>query len=380
MAIRLSDIILIVFVIFIIYILYTGNIDNFDPYIPNNNANSPIPKIMQVDTSFDQNLNLDLNLDDISTMSNYDTTISSCSKLSDLSLLSQPNIDIQRETLNPNFIDIQFHNDYRDIITALNNLVPEKKQRFNVANIPIVYSKPDIYEVQPIMIDFVQILNENIKSAVPLYRNPNSGWDEAVIDPTIESGWDRVQKSLGLPVSLYHNPASNAMARLISIMLVQKYETEDEIKYAVTFVLQKQGVDDQALLKATFVQDKRILRDENNFFVSKKVDMKIIIEDVYILGYLSKGGLDAAREFDLDTVKYYEYDQMENNNLVDPKDIQKILMEKYKERTTEMDMRNALLDEEGQAFHKTLPALYDYSNVKDTWTIFNDMNNKKVFT
>ena len=45
-----------------------------------------------------------------------------------------------------------------------------------------------------------------------------------------------------------------------------------------------------------------------------------------------------------------------------------------------MEHRNALLDEEGQDFHKTLPHIYDYSNIKGTRTIFDDMNEKKIFS
>ena len=55
-------------------------------------------------------------------------------------------------------------------------------------------------------------------------------------------------------------------------------------------------------------------------------------------------------------------------------------MEKYQQRTHEMQFRNAMLDEEGQAFHKDLPNLYDYSNIQNTRTIFDDMNKKKIFT
>ena len=48
--------------------------------------------------------------------------------------------------------------------------------------------------------------NDNIKTEVPSYRNPNSGWDEAIPDPKIKSGWDKVQESLGLQPSLWDEP------------------------------------------------------------------------------------------------------------------------------------------------------------------------------
>ena len=46
----------------------------------------------------------------------------------------------------------------------------------------------------------------------------------------MESGWEKVQRSLGLPVSLYHKPAENGLLSLISIDNVKKYETDDEIR------------------------------------------------------------------------------------------------------------------------------------------------------
>lgn len=286
---------------------------------------------------------------------------------------------IAKDKLNPNLIYNQFHNDYRDTITALNNLVPERKQKFNLANIPLVYSEPEADEVKNLLNDFIKILNENLKAEVPSYRNPNSGWDEAIPDPNIKSGWDKVQDKLGLPTSLWEPPAENNLVKLVGILKVQKYETDDEIKYTISMVLQKLNVDDQMILKGSFVQDKRPLNDENNFFVTTSMDLRIIIEDLFIEGYLSKEGPDAQLMFDNDKEKFYNYDTLEYNNLLDPKFVQKVLMEKYKIRTTEMEQRNAMLDEEGRAFHRTLPSVYDFSNIRGTRTIFDDFNTRKEF-
>lgn len=286
---------------------------------------------------------------------------------------------VQKETLNQNFINIQFHNDYRDVMTALNNVVPQKKQRFNLANIPLKYTEPEVKEVKNLVTDFVAVLNKNIIEEVPTSRNPNSGWDEAIVDPTVKSGWDKTQEALGLPTSLYEDPAPKSQVKLIAVNQVQKYETDDEIKYSIDMVIQKLNVEDQMIIKASFVQDKRPMNDENNFFKTTIIEMNISIEDIYILGYLSRYGDDTTKEFDGDEKKYYDYNKMEYNNMVDPKYIQKILMEKYSQRTEEMEQRNAMLDEEGQQFHKDLPHIYDFSNVRGTQTIFDDMNKHREF-
>ena len=286
---------------------------------------------------------------------------------------------IKRAT-NPNFINIQFHTDYRDVITGLNNLVPERKQLFNLPNIPLNYSEPNKKEVSIMVKDFLYVLNDNIKTTVPEFKQKNSGWDEVLEDNKGESGWDKVQKSLGLPVSLYDEPAPKSHIKLIDIEKVQKYETDDEIKYAIQMVIQKINVQDQMRMLVSFVQDKRLLTDENDFFKEGRVETRLVIEDLFILGYYSFEGEDEGKEFDNDNTKYFEYDKLEHNQLVDPKDVQKELTRKYQIRNKEMNELVNTFDEEGRAFHKALPNVYDFSNIQGTRTIYDDFNEPKVFT
>ena len=288
--------------------------------------------------------------------------------------------NITREALKPNYLNIQFHNDYRDVLTAINNIIPKKRQRFNLASIPIKYSEPPPAEIKQLMKDFIKVLNVNILEEVPNVRNKNSGFDELIPNPTIRSGFEEAQKPLGLPRSLYEDPACKAMVRLIAVERVQKYETEDEIRYVIQFVLQKMNVNDQLILKASFVQDKRPLQDEDNFFVTKNIDMRIIIEDIFVIGVLSdEGPIDTQQQFQINKEKYFDYNKLEENQLTDPKYIQKMLMKRYRERSIEMQQRNDLLDEEGRDFYRTLPSIYDYSNITGTRTIFDDMNKPKHF-
>jgi hypothetical protein len=302
--------------------------------------------------------------------------------VSNYSLNSKESLNLVKKPLNNNFMDIQFHNDYRDVYTALLNIVPDKRQLFNIANIPITYSEPELNEVKLMLKDFIAVLNENINTEVPLYRNPNSGWDEAIVDPQVESGWDKAQKALGLPVSIYEKPAGNAFVDIIKVNKIQKYETEDEIKYAINFIIQKRNVDDQMIIKGSFVQDKRPIQDENNFFIDAKIDMKVLIEDLFIVGYLSNEGLQSKQQqLDTDVGKklYYDIDHMEFNNLTDPKYVQKVLMDKYDVRLKETGLRNALLDVEGRDMKKNLPNMFDFSNISGTRTILDDFNSKHIW-
>jgi hypothetical protein len=280
-------------------------------------------------------------------------------------------------------MNIQWHNDYRDVYTALLNIVPDKKQLFNVSNIPITYSEPELNEVKLMLRDFMKILNENILSEVPIERNPNSGWDEAIIDKNVQmSGWDKAQKALGLPSSIYEKPALNSVVDIIKVNKIQKYETEDEIRYVIELVIQKRNVDDQMIIKPSLVVDKRPLENEDNFFFNKKIDLKVLIEEIFITGYLSNSGLKATQQ-QLDTevgkTIFFPTEKMEFNLLTDPKYVQKVLMDKYKQRSLETGLRNSLLDEEGQDFNKTLPNMYDFSNISGVRTIFQDQNERKIW-
>lgn len=289
---------------------------------------------------------------------------------------------VAREIMKPNFLDMQFHNDYRDVFTAINNILPERKQLFNPSNRPIRYSEPEVSEVKNMLKDFVGVLNRELKEAVPDTRNKNSGWDELMPEKNMTSGWDKVQNTLGLAASLYAAPGAKAPLRLIGVKRVQKYETDDETKYRIRTVLQKANSEDQIVIDCSFVQDKRALSDENNFNFSGNIELKIIIEDVFIIGFLSDSGPDHRRRTDSTGIdkQFYDYNALEHNNLTDPKYVQQKLMEKYEKKHEEMGWRTALLDEEGQDYHKDLPHAYDYANVAGTWTIFDDMNTPKQFS
>lgn len=287
--------------------------------------------------------------------------------------------NVYKKTTNTNFLDTQFHTDYRDVITALNNLVPSQKQLFNLPNQPVQYSEPYPEDVKGMVDDLLNNLNKNIANEVTAVRNTNSGWDEAAPDPNHLSGWEKVQKSLGLPTSLYAKPAKPSPVSLIKIDRIQKYETEDEIKYAIYMILQKGNAKDQMVLKACLVQDKRSLHNEDEFFRTHDLIMRIAIEELFIVGYLSNSGMDANKQFEMVKNKHYDLDNMEYNNLTDPKYIMNELTKRHNLKQREMDYRNALLDEDGQDFHSGLPHPYDYSSYRVTQTIYDDMSKPRTF-
>jgi hypothetical protein len=286
---------------------------------------------------------------------------------------------VKKHRINSNFRDIQFHDSYRDVLTAINNLVPSQKQLFNLANQPVNYSEMNPSEVHGMVTDLVDSLNKNIIAQVSPQRNNNSGWDEAIPDPNQVSGWEKMRLNLGLAPSLYPKPAPPGKVILLKIDKVQRYEIEDEIKYSCVVILQKKGIDDQMILKASLVQDKRSMHDEENFFKTHDIVMRVAIEEMFIVGFLSELGTDANKQFDMVKNNHYNLEDMEYNNLTDPKYILNELNKRHKKKSRELGYRNSLLDSEGTDFHKSLPHAYDYSSYQATRTIYDDFTTPKQF-
>lgn len=285
---------------------------------------------------------------------------------------------------NNNFIDIKFHNDYRDVLTSFDNLTPDKRQIFNLANRPITYSEPNTKEVKNLVNHFVDILNNDIKNNVDNSYNSNSGWDEKIPQKKIESGWEKIQKSLGLPTSLYHDPKGKSSINVVNIDSVEKYEYDKEAKYKVKLVLQKSNSNDQLIITINFVVDKHHVNPDN-FHFDYKLYYNTVIEHIYIIGYLSNSGIDnniySSNNINSSKFKnlYKDFQNMEHSDLTDPKKVQQVLLDKYKQKNKEISYRNSLFDEEGRVFHNDLPNVYDYDNIKNTQTIFDDMNGLKKF-
>ncbi|AYV78908.1 MAG: hypothetical protein Edafosvirus47_4 [Edafosvirus sp.] len=279
--------------------------------------------------------------------------------------------------LKPYFNNIVFNNDYRDVITAFDNIAPKQRQIFNIANIPVKYSLVDPSEVSIMINDFICLLNKNIITDVTEERTVNSGWDEAVPEPNLKSGWDKLQESLGLPASLYNKPAKNSRVALIFIKRVEKYETEDETKYVCFLILQKMNVNEQMIIKLSLVQDNRSITDERNFFVNSQIETKVVIEEIFIIGYLSENGIEGCVA---PQDNFYNFEGLEKSDMMDQKLLMREMMAKYKEKTREMNHRNLQMGKEQSDLNNHLEYLYNADGYQATQTIFDDMQANRKFS
>ncbi len=329
-----------------------------------------------------QTSDMDLNNDRIENYSNSKKRHRKKSHIKKMQSLSYND-----NVLPQSFIEAQWHTDYRDTLTAFGNIATSQRQTYNLANLPSTMTniKPNNSETKYIIKDFIDELNNNVLNVVPEYRQINSGWDEQMPDPDkeYESGWDKHMKKLGLPKSLYPDPAKKAPVKLVRVDHIEKYETEDETKYACYLMLKKQNTEDVIVVRISFIIDKntyvnkdRTMFMDNHSSHSSSNENTIIIEEIVMIGYLSN--IDSGMENDFRT-NFYKFSNIENGGITSDAEILHQLNMKQKERMYETQQFNSGLDFEQRHAKKDHKKLGEYISYKNTRTIFDDMMKPKKF-
>lgn len=248
----------------------------------------------------------------------YDTT------MKDIDLIVKQK---QKKEVNPYFMEMQFHNDYRDTHNAIILMIPNQRQLFNRADLPIInVSTPTNREILPLVKNFIREINRVTKENVPETYIPRD-WKNGVAEKEFKSGWDKQQEKLGLPGSLYNGPTKRESLKLIKVDHTERFETEDEIRYVIFMILQKKHVKDQILLKVSFQIDKQDINLDKNFFKKNTPSTLVKIEEAFILGYLTKNS------FGKQSVKseYYNFDGITNGRIFSQTEIMKELNKKRKQ-------------------------------------------------
>lgn len=276
-------------------------------------------------------------------------------------------------SLNKNFSNSQMHPKYIDVASALQLMLPEEKQIFNISNQPVDYELVSDVEVKDICLNFVKNINATILNDinVPVHK---------------KSGWEKWQQSMGL-TPMYSNHIKKQQVRMVAIAYVQKYSCQDEIKYACYLVLQKKDVNDQLILRVSFVINKLGVRTQigETFWSQETIKTRSFIENIFTVGYLvtqNTGSFESTFESTniLPSCENYEkYDDLEIQKFTDKNYIQQILLKKHQQRSQEMNYRNSLLDEEGKDFNATLPNPYDYASSRGVRPIYDDMDYNRTY-
>lgn len=278
--------------------------------------------------------------------------------------IENSNQDRKEKTIPYNFIEASFHKDYMDVITAFNTFSSGYHQIFNPNNVPCkVMKNIDNEIVQKIVKNFIKQLNSNIKHDIPSFHQPNTGWDEIVPEQKVESGWEKVQRSLGLPGSLYNEPKMHTKIQLKNIYDITKYETENETRYICKIIISKQKVKDDLIFQCSFVMNSNALQE----------DIKteyVVVEDIFVVGYLTNQGLGTDRS-ELDD--FYYFDSLEKNNMITGERVVTELMNKNLIRNKIMQEKLERMDPEVQSHYRQLPSLNNYQSYQVTTDITDEI-------
>jgi hypothetical protein len=226
--------------------------------------------------------------------------------------------------INPYFEEMKFHTDYRDTLNAFNLLVPNQKQLFNRSDLPLTNTcSPPVGEIRSLIVNFIKETNKIIKNYVSDELNMQNGWQDNTVQKKFKDSFNHEMNELGLPQSLYKEPKSKAPIKLIKLDHAEKYETENEIKYIVFLIIQKKNVQDQMVIKVSFVIDREDLNLDREFFDKKKTSYStsVKIEEVSIIGFLSNHsfGKKSARD------KFYDFNKITDGRMFKEHDIIKML-------------------------------------------------------
>ena len=234
--------------------------------------------------------------------------------------------------VNKFIIDQQFHNDYRDTMNAF-MIMSTSKRIFNPADNPVTTTNPVFSEVVDIIESFINEVNNNVKTSVS-DKYQNNTWFDMSPEKSIGSGWEKQQERLGLPKSVYEDPAVRAPIKLIKIEHLEKEETEDEVRYVAYLIVQKENVSDQMNIRVNFVINKRDINLDREFFDkgNNNYDTNVKIEEVFVNCFLSK--FDFGSKTNLES--FHDFDNLrDKDGITDDKKLFEVLMKKKQQLMNE---------------------------------------------
>lgn len=230
--------------------------------------------------------------------------------------------------LNPYFVENQYHKDYQDTFNAFMLIMPNKKQLFNRSNMPIInISTPSKTETNPLIANFIKEVNRVLDLNVDetyLTRD----WKANHHDCDYKSGWEKQQEKLGVPGSIYIKPASKQPIYLVKLEHAKRMEIEDEIRYEIIMVVQKNNAQDQMLIKVLFHIDKQDVNLDREFFDKKEgIETLVKIEDIFVMGFYTKHsfGKPSVRN------QFYDFNGITDSRIFSQKQIMNILNKKRKQ-------------------------------------------------
>lgn len=257
-----------------------------------------------------------------------------------------------------------FNMDYIDINEEYNNLTQNNKVIFNNDEIEYTIStnidEEEKYIIDKMVKDFIDNINNRL-TGINIDFNNISIWKNTSRQE-YEDGFEKVRKELGIPEKLYNEGIKGTKINLIEYSNITKYETDKEVKYIVDVKIGRDKSKIEQIIKI--------------HFTFKKNDIKnVVIEKINILGYVSKVYVKQVYQ---DINNYYDFKNLDDNNLFDSKNIIKELDTKYMIREKLMQEQIDNLHPDDKDAHMYINP-EEYESYKTTQTIYDDILEDEKF-
>lgn len=281
----------------------------------------------------------------------------------------------KNNNINNEFIEIQYHKDYYDTLTAINGITSQK-ELFNMGFLPVKETIPNNDNIDSIVDIFITKLNNEINNNVTEYLHTNSGWDDMGKRRRIKSGFEEIMEdTLGLPGSIHNEPTSKANVKLIKIDKAEQYTSNDQIRFITHIIVQKENTKDQMVLKVLFFMERDNPENDGNKFFEKDLNAlseepkAVIIEQVFTVGYLTN---NTNKKTNSDNFHNYK-NITRKDGTIDQERVIKSMLQKHSKRSKELNSFMCSVDNETQQLHN-VPNLDNYENIKNTRTILDDLS------
>lgn len=270
--------------------------------------------------------------------------------------------------LNKFFVQSQFNDAYRDVLTVFNYICPDQKILFNLQSLPVVTTKYQLnsktpFEFIKLTTQFINNLNKQINQLPESYEIVNNFNNYMPLTSQLKKytenkGINKFYKEIGVDYNLYPDTPPNSPVELIKIISATREYTEAETKYVITFVIKKilKSVNDQLRVTVHFVSKNDPLGGYNLFngepeTQSIRSTQNVAIEFIFVDGFYTN-------DFDVDydcvgtanckgkttsidgDDRYYSFDALGTNFMMSDYEIIKEFNKKNREHELEMNNFN----------------------------------------
>lgn len=263
--------------------------------------------------------------------------------------------------LNKFFMETQFNDAYRDIMTSINMICPDQKIIFNIQSLPVTTVLYDLRKelppaVKKLIDQFIIKLNHSINTlpeSVDILNTYNNYLPmTANLKKYVQDkGINKFYKDIGVDYNLYADTPPNSPVELIRILGARREFTEAETKYIITIAIKKvlESVTDQMKITIHYVLKNDPLEADNMFSktISPRLTQQVAIEFIFIDGYYTN---DYNADYDCygngEKIKnngnndgddnFFSFDALAKDTMISDNEVITQLNKKYREHEIEM--------------------------------------------